>query len=95
MGTPEKIYNKWTLNRPKEAKIREVKTVLNAYFPDQWGCKGGSHIVVRNEILKKVPDFQPYGEFTIPVKHGKRVKGFYLKTILKAIEILKEFEEQE
>ena len=94
MGKPQKILNKWRENRPKEVRIREVKTVLNAYFPGCWEQKSGSHIVVRHESLKNIPDFGPQGEFTVPVKGGQQVKGFYLKTISLAVDIIAEQEEK-
>ena len=94
MGKPEKICKKWCQNRPKEVRIQEVKTVLDAYFPNQWEWKAGSHIVVRHELLKKFPGFQPYGEFAVPVKKGQKVKRYYLKAILTAIEIIRELEDK-
>lgn len=87
MGRPEKLLRKWRRNRPKEARLHEVKTVLDAYFPGLWEQKSGSHIVVRHESLKKDPSFGPNGEFTVAVKGGQKVKGVYLKIILRAIEV--------
>lgn len=49
-----------------------------------------SHIVVRCEKLKAFPDYQPYGEISVPVKSGQRVKGYYIKELIKAIGILEE-----
>ena len=88
MGKPEKILGKWSQNRPREVRFGEVETILNAYFPRMWEQKSGSHIVVRHEALKDAPGFGPVGEFTVPKKRGQKVKGHYLKTILKAIEII-------
>ena len=94
MGQPEKICKKWRENKPKEVRLQEVKTVLDAYFSNRWKWKPGSHIVVRHELLKIIPDFQPYGEFTVPVKKGQKVKRYYLKAILTAIEIIAELEDK-
>ena len=90
MGRPEKILKKWRQNRPKEAKFQEVKTVLDAYFSGKWEKKTGSHIVVRHESLKNVQGFGPMGEFTVVKKGGQKVKGHYLKILLKAIDIIEE-----
>ena len=90
MGKPEKLLKKWRLNRPKEARFQEVKTVLNAYFPGMWEEKSGSHIVVRHELLIGISVFGPKGEFNVVKKHGQKVKGHYLKDILKVISIIEE-----
>ncbi|RLB87210.1 MAG: hypothetical protein DRH50_17250 [Deltaproteobacteria bacterium] len=92
MGKPAKILKKWRKNRPKEAKFQEIKTVLNVYFPGMWEEKAGSHIVVRHESLIGISIFGPKGEFTIVKKKGQKVKGHYLKVILKAIDIIEERE---
>ncbi len=90
MGKPEKFLKKWRENKPKEVRFQEVKTVLDAYFPNMWEQKSGSHIVVRHEALIGIPPFGLKGEFTVAKKGGQHVKGFYLKSILKAIEIIEE-----
>lgn len=95
MGKPEKFLRKWRQNRPREVNCQEVKTVLDAYFPGLWKQKTGSHIVVRHECLKSELTFGPDGEFTVAVKSGQKVKGHYLKTILRAIDIIIETEAEE
>ncbi len=86
------MKSKGLFYQPKLCHFQEVKTVLDAYFPGLWEQKSGSHIVVRHESLKKDRTFGPNGEFTVAVKGGQRVKGFYLRTILRAIEIIIEAE---
>ncbi len=93
MGKPEKLLRKWRGNRPVEVRVQDVKTILNAFFPSEWDWTSGSHIVVRSEILKKFPDYQPFGELTIPVKKGQKVKGFYIKELITAINIIQEYKE--
>lgn len=90
----KKLFSKWSLQIPKEARINDVKTVLKYFFPDQWDQKGTSHIVIRSEKLKAFEEFKPYGEITVPVKSGKHVKGFYIKTIIKGIELLQNTAEE-
>ena len=88
MGKANKLVEKWKKIKPVEVHIKDVKNVLNSYFYDQWFWEGSSHIVVRNSNLKNYRDYQPYGEFSVPVKHGKRVKGIYIRKMLKAISLL-------
>ena len=57
-------------------------------FPGMREKKSGSHIVVRHVSLKDASGFEPMGEFIVPKQGGQKVKGHYLKTILKAIEII-------
>ncbi len=92
MGKASKLYEKWVANPPREVRLQEIKTVLNHYFPDMWDQTRGSHIVVRCEALKSSRDFQPHGEFDIPVKGGQKVKGHYVKTLIKAIDFIDELE---
>ncbi len=95
MKKAEKLFDKWSENLPKEARIQEVKTLLNSYFEGQWDHDGTSHIVVRCDKLKTLPDYQPFGEITVPVKGGQKVKGRYIKSLTKAINDLRESGEYE
>ncbi len=92
MGKSVKFLKRWRENRPKEVRFREVKTVLDTYFPGMWEEKTGSHIIVKHELLISIAGFGPKGEFTVVKKHGQKVKGHYLKVILKAIDIIEEKE---
>ena len=92
MGKAQKLFDKWSENIPKEVRIQEVKTLLNTYFEDQWDHDGTSHIVVRCEKLKTLPDYKPFGEISVPVKGGQKVKGYYIRTLIKAINDLREGE---
>lgn len=90
MGKGEKLLTQWAGNPPKEARINEVKTFLNTFFPDMWQQRKSSHIVIRCEALKSHPDYQPYGEISVPVKGGQQVKGFYIKRLVEAVTLLTE-----
>ena len=92
MGKASKLYRKWADNPPREVRFRDVKTVLDHYFPDTWEQGKSSHIVVRCEVLKTFQGFKPFGEFDIPVKGGQKIKGHYIKTLVKAIKIIEELE---
>lgn len=93
MGKPEKYLKKWKDNPPVEVRSDDVKTVLDCYFKGEWSQDGTSHIVIRNELLKELQEYKPFGEICIPVKGGKTVKGMYVKKLVKAIETLMELNE--
>ncbi len=90
MGKGEKLLTQWAGNPPKEARINDVKTFLNTFFPDMWRQKKSSHIVVRCKWLENHPDYHPYGEISVPVKGGQQVKGFYVKRLVEAVQLLME-----
>ncbi|MBW1940927.1 MAG: hypothetical protein JRG68_08235 [Deltaproteobacteria bacterium] len=90
MGKAQKLFEHWIDNVPREVRVQDVKTFLNYYFPDMWDHQRSSHIVVRCETLKAFPDYHPYGEISVPVKGGQKVKGFYIKALLKAVSLLTE-----
>lgn len=83
-----KRLSKWLESPPKEEPKDNVIAVLRRFFPGQYEEKRGSHIVVRDDALKGVPDYGPDGDFTIPVKGGQKVKGFYLKRLAQTIRLL-------
>jgi len=91
VGKLEKILKKWQ-SRPTLVEKNEVISVLQR-FGFELDFKRGSHIIVRHEKLIGMPNFGQNGEFTLPVKGGRKIKGFYLLQIIKAIEIIKEKEE--
>ncbi len=95
MSRIEKILERWS-NSKQEALIDEVYKILDHYFSGNWykTGKGGSHnIRVQSDLLKGKNDFGVDGDFTIPVK-GRLVKYYYLRNILKAIEIIEEEEDE-
>ncbi len=90
MSKIEKILKKWRA-RPTSVDKNEVIKMLERYGFDL-DFKPGSHIVVSHLKLKNHPGFGALGEFTVPIKSGKSVKGVYLRKILKAMEIVSEGE---
>ena len=90
MSKIEKVLRKWE-SKPVSVQKNEVLSILKRYC-FELDFKRGSHIVVTHPALVNKPNFGPDGEFTIPVKSGRKVKGFYLKRILEAIAIIEEEE---
>jgi len=90
MATVDKKLDKWLNNTPKDEPKERVLAMLKRFFPDNYEEKRGSHIVVKDERLIGVHGFGPEGDFDIPVSGGQRVKGWYLKQLAYAIEIIRE-----
>ncbi|MFW6333450.1 MAG: hypothetical protein ACOC23_09155 [Thermodesulfobacteriota bacterium] len=94
MGKGQKLLDRWADNLPREARRQEVITFLDTYFPHMWTQNKSSHIVVRCDALKGFPGYQPYGEISVPIKGGQKVKGFYVKRLIKAVALLLELGEE-
>jgi len=92
MGKTEKRLKAWLNNPPTEEGVDAVHAVLKRYFPGKFESKGGSHIVLRDERLAVFSGFEPYGELSIPIKGGRRVKRRYLQRLAQAVEIVTELE---
>lgn len=89
MSKQQKKFKKWKNNPPVEAGVDEVKSLIKAYFgKENLKEPGGSHMIVTHEKLKGLKDYGQKGEFGIPVKGGQKVKGFYIKDLIKAIDII-------
>lgn len=94
MSRAQKLFRKWSDNIPSEAKRSEVEVLLEHYFHGQWsfGSKA-SHIVLRCDRLAGFSPFNYIGEITIPIRKGRYVKGFYIKNLIEAINVIKELED--
>lgn len=96
MSKVEKRVEKWRTGKqpvPKDS----LESVLNHYFPGCWSKsgKGGSHIFkISHPVIAQMADSNLYGDLTIPVSGGQKVKPIYLKKLLKAIDLLKEQESE-
>lgn len=89
MSKADKKIEKWQNNPPTDERIDAVEAALKRFLPGHYEKKPGSHIIVRHESLKNVEDFGPLGELAIPVKGGQKVKGFYLRRLALAINLIK------
>lgn len=89
MSKIDKILKKWN-NRPIVVDWSEVESVLKRFEMDIDESGGGSHKVISHPKLIDQSEFGSLGEFCIPTKNGRQVKGFYLARILEAIEFLQE-----
>ncbi len=96
MSRIEKRIRKWrNPSFRQDVPLEDIFTVLNTFFPDsyEFGGKRGSHIItVWHDCLKGESNFGIDGDFTIPTTGGKKIKHFYLKKLIEAIDIIKECE---
>lgn len=83
-----KILEKWRNNIPRDVRWEEVRNVLDTFFEGKWRQNRSSHVTVGDENLVRYPEYQPYGEFSIPIKGGKTVKKFYVQRLVCAIDAL-------
>lgn len=90
MSKIDKRIQKWK-NSKQETRKEEIEPVLNYYFPNMWtyGAGTGSHnYKITHPKLKGIQGFGPDGDLTIPTIGGQKIKHFYLKNLVKAIEII-------
>ncbi len=86
----EKKLQKWR-NSKQDVPKEELYSVLNHFFPEMWtyGGRTGSHIFkITHPQLKGLPEYGIDGDFIVPVSGGQRVKYFYLKKLIKTIELI-------
>ncbi|MBU0712650.1 hypothetical protein KKA87_12150 [bacterium] len=94
MSKVEKRVEKWRTGKqpvPKDS----LESILNHYFSGYWSQsgKGGSHIFkISHPVIAQMVDSNSDGDLTIPVSGGQKVKPFYLKKIVRAIDLLNQME---
>lgn len=77
--------------------MKVVRTLLVRVFGDDAICSntGDSHqLRIKHRSLMGKPGFGPYGHLSIPVHQGQYVKGYYLKRIAQAIQLLGEYSKE-
>jgi len=86
----EKLISKWRQSLPTEEEFESVRSLLEHFgFTSRFVS---SHYVVHHDKLEGNPHFFN-GELSIPVKNGRQVKGFYLRSVLEALEYIGVIEE--
>ncbi|MCF8113839.1 MAG: hypothetical protein K9K21_08330 [Desulfotignum sp.] len=88
MSRRDKRLKRWKLNTPKTVPKDEFESVVKYFFPNNWRMEGTSHLIIFHEDLKQFDKYRPYGEICLPCNKGQRYKGFYVKELVKAIELL-------
>lgn len=72
---------------PPEASRDDIEKVLKHYGLE-YEMNGGSHMVVTVPKLKGIPPLNQNGELCVPIKSGRFVKSFYIKSVLQLIDLL-------
>ncbi len=96
MGKQEDLLDQWRQQPTPSARVAQVEHLLEHFFGDGFKlAQGGSHLLrVSHEALKSHPHFGG-GKLSIPVSHGQTVKPFYLKRIVLAISLLRDFQDKQ
>jgi len=95
MSKRNKRLTIWKNNTPKTAPKHEVEAILEYYLPENNSWEGGSHIVIQHDELLNEQQYKPFGQVSIPCSGGQRFKGVYLKELVKVLEILDLWHEEE
>jgi len=88
MSQVGKTLDKWLNNPPKEVPKEKVLAMLDRFLRGQYKEKGGSHITVQDDRLIGFPEYGPDGDFSIVIKGGQKVKGYYLQKLAETIMLL-------
>ena len=96
MGRIDKLLTAWRNRIPREVRVDDVRKVLRRYGFVRRDTSGGSHFVFAHDALETRPDL--YGStdphISVPTtRGGKYVKGFYVKDVLQAIDVVLEWDE--
>lgn len=75
----EGLIDKWLSNTPPDDSVETVERILIKFFGAvRTKRSGGSHQYrVKHPLLEGLPGFGVGGHLSIPVKNGKKVKGYY------------------
>ena len=88
MSNRKKILEQWKLHTPKDEVKDTVIAVIEYYFSGKYNQSGTSHIMIKDKRLQEHGVTDIAGVLTIPISGGQKVKGVYLKKLVKAIETI-------
>lgn len=77
--------------KPQEKKDEVLRVLKHYGFEIRWG--GQNHFVASHKELKKL-DYNQLGlanEFSIALVKGRKIKSYYVKTLMKYIGLLENF----
>jgi hypothetical protein len=92
MSTRKKTLEKWKHNTPREEVRDTVIAIIDYYFNGKYTQNATSHITIKDKRLVEQGITGTAGILVIPISGGQKVKGFYLKKLVHAIEILNDEE---
>jgi len=90
MSKRQKLIWQWRESPPTEEDVKKIRLVLE-YFGFTIR-PGGKHKMVASHPGLRDHPFITMGQITIPTVSGRKVKGFYVKRIVEALEYLGAFE---
>jgi len=74
---------------PIEVPKEDIYRVLDHYGLS-YEHNGGSHMIVTDLRFKGISPLNQNGELCVPIKSGRTVKSFYIKSILQLIDLIEE-----
>lgn len=91
MASAEELYNRWKQNPPAEVRREDFDKVLRRYLGDllREGSGSSHQYIVAHEALKELSATRQYGIWSVPVKSGRMVKGYYVKQLIEIVEHLR------
>lgn len=91
MANAEELYERWKHNPPAEVSRQDFEKVLRRYLVDFLrGGSGSSHLyIVSHEALKQLSTTKQYGIWSVPLKSGRAVKGYYVRQLIEIVEHLR------
>jgi hypothetical protein len=88
MSTRKKTLENWKYRTPKEEVRDTVIAIIDYYFSGKYTQSSSSHIMIKDKRLQEHGVTDIVGVLTVPISGGQKVKGFYLKRLVRAIEII-------
>lgn len=91
VSSADELYERWKRNPPTEVRREEFEKVLRRYLGEflREGS-GSSHLyLVSHEALKNLSATRQHGVWSVPVKSGRMVKGYYVKQLVEIVEHLR------
>lgn len=91
MGSAEELYHRGKQNPPAEVRREDFEKVLRRYLGDflREGSGSSHQYIVAHEALKELSTTRQYGIWSVPVKSGRMVKGYYVKQLVDIVEHLR------
>jgi hypothetical protein len=97
----DEILASWRDYYPKEALLSDVLLVAESKFESVTHKRRGGYCKIFDSRLKRLgeiaPDFLPdcmCGNYSIPTRKGRKVKGHYVRRIVELIDLVDEMSQR-
>lgn len=93
MASPEELLEKWKRQTPTEVRIEELLKVARHYIPECIREKtSGSHfLIIEHPFLQYHSAFGGKGRLDLSSTGGRFVKGVWVKSFVKAVELILDY----